>query len=468
MKNFLASLGIIFLLIIFPAHGEVFSPTLLQLSAPEIIQYEFDGSEIEIPVTVSGTPANIIFLVFTYGKGSTINNVRNGNLGWHTVNKIDTCVYVSSDYQFNPGDHAITWDGTNADGDAVEPGDYTYYMWAYDPVSSKQPASPLTAGWEDASTFKTHNADGMPLDNPILFSSVFESTDGDLTERSRQKWIIGTDSDETGTIETCSYMGWNEHAPLVPDPYSDTMFFIMTVNDSAIAHLKKYSWVPNGVGELQTDWGVNGEVTWDINTIPHDKWPNYSSIIYAGNNVIIGTNTDVFGVSSESELVLIDAVEGYEIRRIDLSEWWIRIDDGLFCGQQSSGPNDFDMRNGLLFMGSHTTCMNQMIDPFDEDWNRWVNQNGDYVGDKNFEESQESCHWICHQYLSPPFKYSISCNENLFSCFPAYGMGPVSFGLYAPDGTGLGYYAYADEAAGGKWASRFVDYGSAYDMSTHL
>jgi len=446
-KKFLILINL-FLLIIFPAHGEVFSPTRLELSAPEFISYAFDGSEIKIPVTVSGTPASVVFLVFTQGQGSSINNIRNGHLGWHYVNKIDTCVYVSTDYNFTPGNHVITWDGRDADGNIVEPGDYTYYMWAYDNVNtcSKEPAAPLRARlpWQDASTFKTHNADGIPLDNPILFSSELE------------KWIIGTDPSDIDAVETC-HIGYSADAPLIPDPYSDDMFFIMTVDNSLTAHLIKYSWVPNGAGELQTGWGVDGEVTWNINT----KTP-LSNAIYAGNDVIIGANTDTSGVSSESELVLIDAIEGYEIRRIDLSEWWIRVQDGDAGGQQSSGPNDFDVRHGLLFMGSHTTCLNQVINPFDEDWNRWVNQNGDYVGDKNFEETSERP-WVCHDYSVGPYKYRFTADDNLFSIFPANDVGSVSFGLYAPDGTGIGYYSYAGEENGASWASLFLDYGSAYD-----
>ena len=45
-----------------------FSPTILRLSAPENISYEFDGTTINIPVTVSGTPACAIFLIYTKDK----------------------------------------------------------------------------------------------------------------------------------------------------------------------------------------------------------------------------------------------------------------------------------------------------------------------------------------------------------------------------------------------------------------
>ena len=47
------------------AHAANFTPTLLKLSAPETVQYDFDGNVLDIPVTVSGTRAGVIFCVFT-------------------------------------------------------------------------------------------------------------------------------------------------------------------------------------------------------------------------------------------------------------------------------------------------------------------------------------------------------------------------------------------------------------------
>jgi len=46
---------------------------------------------------------------------------------------------------------------------------------------------------------------------------------------------------------------------------------------------------------------------------------------------------------------------------------------------------------------------------------------------------------------------------------PAFDMGAVSIGLMAPDGTGLGYYAWAGETAQQKNGNMICDSGSAYD-----
>src|SRR6056297_2830740 len=74
------------------AHAAPFVPQTMTLHAPAVVEYGF-GGDLEIPVTISGTPANLFFLVFTNGKAGDIRDVHNGYRGWHYVNRIDTCVY---------------------------------------------------------------------------------------------------------------------------------------------------------------------------------------------------------------------------------------------------------------------------------------------------------------------------------------------------------------------------------------
>ena len=74
------------------AYSGEFNPTPLQLSAPVMLQYDFFGSPLEIPVKVSGTPAITVFLIYTKNQASSISHIRNGYLGWHYVNNVDTCI----------------------------------------------------------------------------------------------------------------------------------------------------------------------------------------------------------------------------------------------------------------------------------------------------------------------------------------------------------------------------------------
>ncbi|MHB9029311.1 MAG: hypothetical protein ACYC9O_11130, partial [Candidatus Latescibacterota bacterium] len=118
-------IGCIMLLAASAVSAANFTPTLLRLSAPDQIKYNFDGSTVQIPVKVSGVAANTLFLIYTKDKASTISKVKNGFLGWHYVNKIDTCVYVSPMQTLAVGTNNIKWDGKDKTGGKVAPGSYT-------------------------------------------------------------------------------------------------------------------------------------------------------------------------------------------------------------------------------------------------------------------------------------------------------------------------------------------------------
>lgn len=84
-----------------------FAPTLLKLSAPSQVLYQFDNSTLSIPVTVAGKPATTLFCVYTSGKTAAISAVQNGYLGWHYVNKVDTSLFISQAVELPVGSNAI-------------------------------------------------------------------------------------------------------------------------------------------------------------------------------------------------------------------------------------------------------------------------------------------------------------------------------------------------------------------------
>ena len=91
-------ISILFLLLILAsplAHSENWTPTRLTLTAPHEIYYDFDGEPLQFTVNVSGTPAKTVFCVFTKDQARNIIDIQNGYLGWHYVNKIDTCIYYN-------------------------------------------------------------------------------------------------------------------------------------------------------------------------------------------------------------------------------------------------------------------------------------------------------------------------------------------------------------------------------------
>jgi len=473
-----------------------FQPTQLKLDAQDTIVWDFNGS-LNFNVTTTGTASQALFLVFTKDLAATMPTVVNGYLGWHTVNKVDTCIYVSAPMTFSIGSNPVTWSGADNDGKDVAAGTYTYYVWAFDNVGGKVFAAPLriaqmttntewvtrdTAGIALAQPYLVDSNQGLPTAEPAAGSAqalmglpVTTANGGGDAEGTgyRQKWYLGTDPGTSaapnwGAMEWSKYNTFLEMADYVRSPIAgeDDMFFQLTCENSLQGHIRKWQWVPNGSAVQDMSFGDGGEFVYSINA-GTGYWVMMQAMSYVGGELLGATNTDHQGISTEAELVLVDINDGEEAGRINLAEWWIDIEDGEKGGQQASGPNKMDVVDNMyVFLDAHSSCANQMIVPTagDDpgDFNRWVNLNGDYTGDHNFEEDSEKP-WVCHDYNVGPYKYQIMSDSNLFSAFPCFDMGAVSFGLYAPDGTGLNYFAYTGETAGGKRCTGFLDDDTPFD-----
>ena len=276
--------------------------------------------------------------------------------------------------------------------------------------------------WDDMSNVVTRDKDGNALSQPIIYSGVNEwNTQKEPWNRIRSKWFIGNDPKDETLIETTQYSAWNEHCQLIPDPYDASKFFIATTDNNLQGHIRNYTWVANGEAIVNDKFGDDGEFTWNVNSTP-GEWCAFQPLQYAGGDLLVTTNTDFSGKSKESELVITSASDGEEVFRIDLSNWWIRPEDAEIGGQKSSGPTDIiaDERHRGMLLGSHTSCINQLINPLkgedEEDWNVWVNGNGDFIGDKNFEEDSAKA-WVCNDYDEAPYKYSASFDDYFFHIF---------------------------------------------------
>ena len=73
-------------ILIFIASGVFaeFAPPQLRLTAPEKIHYDFIGDDLRLDVTVSGTTARLVFMVYTKDQAEGMaKNIQNGYLGWH-------------------------------------------------------------------------------------------------------------------------------------------------------------------------------------------------------------------------------------------------------------------------------------------------------------------------------------------------------------------------------------------------
>jgi len=444
-----------------------FQPTVLKLNVAPSIPYQFDGSTLNIPVTVAGTPADVSFMVFTKGKAASVSKIQNGYLGWHYVNNIDTCLYLSASTSMVVGTGSITWNGKDKAGTAVAKGDYTYYMFGYDNKSAKtQMTASMTPNPWGFRTILEKDSKGVALSNPVLYmSDNGRGTAATAFKHTLKKWIVGSDPIDATKLETCTDMGWADVSGIAFMSTDQTKFFHDWLKGANTKIVRAWTWVPNGDAVMNTDWATNGEYTYTGAWA--SGWHFGPGVVNDGLGNLMLVNADIGNNGKISEISWVDETEGSYVRKLDISKWWVSLTEGdaAVGGQYTGGPTEISVRNGMMALGSHSTCTNALMDIAQTTTDTsvlWVNKNGDNVGDHNWEATSKKP-WVCNDYNVGPYKYTTSMDNNGFVVFPAYDQGAVSFGLYAPDGTGIAYKAYAGENAGQKLGTDFIDYNSPYD-----
>lgn len=444
-----------------------FAPSLLKLTAEPEIQYDFDGSDIEIPVTVSGTDARLYFLVHTKDQAASIGNVRNGYLGWHHVNKVDTCIYLSDPYQFGIGANTILWDGTDNDGGTVPSGEYTYYMWAFDNVSAKiKMCQEYKMNKFRMTDMQEVDENGLPMNNPLYLQSG-EITGATVTS-SNTKWVIGGEPMDESLVETCDNIlgdGWQVYhtMALVLEPTDFDYYYQRVVHrTSEQKGIQKFKWVPNGEAEVQMDFGEDGYGSLISATMGYD-----AGVTTTGDYLITADQHQSDNTEPDAELYISD-FDGSLVEEIDIRDWWSRPEEAELGKRMNSGPDNVISRNGKIFLNCYCSCIKQMTDPARyldtreyQDLYVWSNLNGDYILDQNFEETATVL-WSCNYPVSG-FIYHMGADDNYFAFVSAYDLGAVSFGLMGPDGTGIAMESFAGETGGWKKGNCFIDSDTPFD-----
>jgi flagellar hook assembly protein FlgD len=444
--------------------GAPYSPTLLKLSAPSSIQYEFDGKSLSVPVTISGKPATAVFFVYTKDVGEKIGKVTNGYLGWHYVNKIDTCVHMSTPTQLAVGNGTISWNGKNFDDALVPAGTYTYYLWAFDSINPKQLACNAVSVPQDLSGFfECYDSQNIVLSRPIFHPNArgIAQVSG---KNTRGKWVMGNDPFDSTMVETTYFIGGSNQGKICPVPGDHTKFFVHSTMGEGVNAVRKFTWVPNGQAEHDIKWGESDGMF---------KFYNLNTYEYPGP---ISDNVDKLWVicaphrspiDYPCQMFYVDMTDGSLLRTYDFAPLWVNFDEwskGLTCQQ---GPRFANFSQGRIFLGANQTCMKQCIDPYaetDDEVTVWYNSNGDYVGDRNFEPTRDAKQaWLCGCGSAAGWVYDVSADANQFMIANQYDLGAVSFCLFGPDGRGVGNFSFAGETAAIKFGQLFLDCGSAYD-----
>jgi hypothetical protein len=285
-------------------------------------------------------------------------------------------------------------------------------------------------------------------------------------EAIHKKWIIGSDPDDATLVETTSVMTWRDNCRIEVLPTDHSMWFKGEEKPNGVFFARKYKWIPNGASELQTAWGDNGSFEW---TLPAKYVEfHFSLVIPVGGTNLIFPNMNHQTTNPVSDLVYLDIDDGTYVDKVDLSDWWINVDEGEKGGFVSGGPTDlYPDKHGNLSLNMHGTCLVHLMDPYRDgdinDKTLYVNGNGDSFLDTNWQPDAQRP-WVCNDPFVAIYKYGLDIDANGISAVCADGAGAVSFGLVGPDGTGGGYFAYPGETINkGKRIAHFIDYGSAYD-----
>jgi len=482
-----------------------FAPTILTLTAPAAVEYQFDGGDLTIPFTVSGTPAAAWLVINTHGKGGEIGEVENGFLGWHYVNKIDTTVYVSQKLSRTPGETTVVWDGNDQDGNAVAAGTYDYYIWAYDDQTPRQIACEfikIATDWEaQFSHVYEVGEDGLPLTKPLLVGSkmwweCYNGAGANTSEYQQfehgthYKWALGGDPHDASLMQTtrCALYshGDGEYDSLqesgftyggpVFNPNDYSIFYHCAVNvEGANTTMLKWQFVSNGEAILEEDWLGWDELSWEDPGIAIGWWSQKPSS-YTDREYIYVQSPGLHQKEAEWNKLRCVSFDGEEIFDKMMHDWYMPDDpnphayiNGAFHIMYSRTPYHW-------LIVSHTSCMHQMIDTTrlvidaddEEDMVIWQNSNGDYFLDSAYNPDVEPA-WYClaDDKTVSARRTAVSIDSNGFNVFGVGYMGLNSLAVSTQDGTGLGHFKFADDTVSEdiseKDGSLLCDNGSNYD-----
>jgi len=498
-----------------------FSPTPLEISVRDEIFYEFGGSEVNIPVDVSGKPAKCWLIINTrLPEAQLPHQITNGFLGWHYVNRIDTTVYVSPPYNFTPGSHTITWDGKGTENTSggyggtyesfgnVAPGTYDYYVWAYDDQSPRERVCnflPISFYWLPQYTrFGEWDEAGLPLANPLIWGNVspmynrlHEARDdeGNYLDEPEEgansygppewtafKFPLGSDPDDMSKLQTSFMPGFSYDAqldacPIVFDPWDQEYFYCFHVyTEQKTGAMFKWKWVGDGNAEIVNGWGGWDDLS--LVTASRRGILEYMPSMTTDWNYIMITSPGRNPYEIQHDVLYIVDFDGNKVIEGQM------LDDVYF----PDNPNETST-NGMInrayacrevpywiTMGGEQTCITQVADASrlaadegDDEYITWRNANGDYFHDSAWDPTISEHPWNCssgaYRNINGARRDEAFFDSNgIHIMFPTY-QGLNSILVYTQDGSGVAYCKFADDATFKirKGSGQRVDTGSQFD-----
>jgi len=477
-----------------------FQPIVLTLSSPNAIQYNFDGSTLTIPFTVTGTPASVWLVINTKGQAENIVNVQNGYLGWHYVNKIDTTIYISGRFEREPGETSIIWDGNDENGNLATAGDYDYYLWAYDPGTRRQIVCDFINIGSEWNSQHSHiyewGENGLPLTKPLIMGceNWFYCSDAEGMEYRRHgtqfKWEIGSDPLDLALLQTtrCGIYPPNselgnpgafKYGGPVFDPSDFNIFYHVCNNiDGKINTPLKWNFVTDGEAIQDLDWGGWDNITWDDKSQMIGVW-TVSPTIYNNRkyrDFMYMPTTAIHQQAEEWVMMRSINYDGEEVFNNQFHEWYMPDDPNPRGCINGDMTHMYSRERNRFFIIGPCSCFHEMVDTSrivvdpNDDTDRIVfwNQNGDYFMDSAYQENVEPA-WYCisESKLDQVRKGQTAIDENGFNWISVAYLGLTSFGVSTQDGTGIGYMSFSDDQiadnVGVNGGGDLCDTGSSFD-----
>lgn len=476
-----------------------FSPTVLNIEGTYVTVRGYEAKNIRFPFTLNGTSASVWLIVTKHDEASNIRNVRNGYLGWHYVNHIDTVFYISQRYEMNPGQNEIIWDMIGNQGNPLPDTNcsgYPYYLWAYDSKSPRQKACDfISTGCGTESQFVQmieKDEDGLPLTKPILFGSYpWQDTQSnpnspDYAYRAHGtafKWILGSDPENITLLQTTRCPGYGDnvtdisHGGPLLNPTNHNEFFHCAVKPfyprNSTTTILKWEFISGGLAVKDNEWGG-----WDNITLEdwgtQDIWSQKPSC-YTDGNFIYSLSPGFDQKESEWNRLRVYDWDGNVVMDKLLHEWYMPNDknpqgfiNGSFHLIASNKPNNILLASQYSCLIEMTNTTRLVLDQDDEtDMIMWQNSNGDYFMDTAYSPYYNP-QWYClADDLETMRPASLSIDHNGFCIIGVSYYGLASFGVIAQDGSGIGIMQFADDMPGtDKFPKRggvICDNGSAYD-----
>ena len=424
-------------------------PTVLTVDVQDMTVSSFP---VDIPFTTSGSAATVYLAVYTNLSDADLPGLTtHGELNWHSYQEIDYALHVSPGSRFEPGSHSITWDGTDMDGNTVDPsGSYRFFVIALD---DQAPVNMV--GYTNA----RHTAESCLArdQNGDLFiltgGSVVRLTDGGprhmIITRVGTNWIETPQAwqaidvedelmpvfhnDDIVPVEWAGGGNGKQYGSLPGDFYGDSFGAVAGDEDGNDYGAIKFNVDPaNNQVTLDRNFGDQGD--------GRLKFEPFSD----GNLIVGSTGIDSWDgliyypiydrgrdAPAHSNVGVQDPATGDVVDVLDLSEWNV-VDVGE--GNQAFSPHDIWVDGTGVYVVGYAAPLHLKITLDGE--LKWINNNGDGFADSIDPDTGE---FDYGSFALTPWNTAGSGSKDGwgFAYIPLLGSTTSTVDILGPDGTGI-------------------------------